>query len=285
MSAHIIFENEITSCQEAAGLLLSNEGDPRTNYQKIFHILEGCKDRFPDTGMYAPDSGKGEFPTTLKELQVELLEHAKIGRGGVGDSDFRLGIFIDNLGSAIRHHTHDPTLNPTSRLHGTPASRVADAGHAIVQLLTLMAVEGVDLQEAVNAALPNLRGKDFMKSAVPDGDTISGTIACHGWTRGEVWKISPTKPDWFPAEPKKFILVASHLTSDSRISKFAGIITDNGSFGCHAGIIAREAGIPCLVGTGNATRVLKEFDLVELDCNGNAAVVKKVPKEPGENLP
>ena len=48
MTAHIIFENEIESCQEAAGNLLSNEGDPRTNYQMIFHILEGCKDRFVD---------------------------------------------------------------------------------------------------------------------------------------------------------------------------------------------------------------------------------------------
>jgi hypothetical protein len=48
MAAHIIFDNEIKSCQESAGNLLSNEGDPRTNYQMIFHILEGCKDRFVD---------------------------------------------------------------------------------------------------------------------------------------------------------------------------------------------------------------------------------------------
>ncbi|MFA5715907.1 MAG: hypothetical protein WC998_09210 [Candidatus Paceibacterota bacterium] len=46
MTRHIIYDHEIKSCQDAAGKLLSNEGEPRQLYQTIFHILEGCKDRF-----------------------------------------------------------------------------------------------------------------------------------------------------------------------------------------------------------------------------------------------
>jgi pyruvate,water dikinase len=34
---------------------------------------------------------------------------------------------------------------------------------------------------------------------------------------------------------------------------------------CHAAIIARELKIPCIVGTGNATQVLKDGDFVEVD--------------------
>jgi len=40
------------------------------------------------------------------------------------------------------------------------------------------------------------------------------------------------------------------------------IVTDIGGITCHAAIIAREFGVPCIVGTGNATKVLKIGDVV-----------------------
>lgn len=43
---------------------------------------------------------------------------------------------------------------------------------------------------------------------------------------------------------------------------------------CHAAIVSRELGIPCIVGTKIATKVLKDGDLVEIDAiNGK---VKKL---------
>lgn len=45
------------------------------------------------------------------------------------------------------------------------------------------------------------------------------------------------------------------------------IVTDEGGLTCHAAIISRELKIPCIVGTGNATKILKNGDLIKVDAN------------------
>jgi len=54
--------------------------------------------------------------------------------------------------------------------------------------------------------------------------------------------------------------------------KAIAIITDEGGMTCHAAIVSRELGIPCIVGTKIATKVLKDSDVVEVD--GENGVVK-----------
>ncbi|MFH0969532.1 MAG: PEP-utilizing enzyme [Patescibacteria group bacterium] len=72
---------------------------------------------------------------------------------------------------------------------------------------------------------------------------------------------------------KKFkvgdILVVPQTTPDfvPLMKKSAAVITDEGGATCHAAIISRELGIPCIVGTKIATQVLKDGDLVEVDAN------------------
>ena len=63
------------------------------------------------------------------------------------------------------------------------------------------------------------------------------------------------------------IIVASMTTPDliSAMERAGGFITDEGGITCHAAIISREFKIPCVVGTKNATTVLKDNDLIELD--------------------
>ena len=76
------------------------------------------------------------------------------------------------------------------------------------------------------------------------------------------------------------ILVAVQTTPDfiSIIKKFAGIITDEGGITSHAAIISREFKIPCIIGTRNATRTLKNGEEVEMDL-----VCGKVRKLGGRN--
>ena len=64
------------------------------------------------------------------------------------------------------------------------------------------------------------------------------------------------------------ILVTDITTPDweNLIQKAGGIITNKGGRVCHAAIIAREFGIPTIVGTGNCTDVLKNFDTVTVSC-------------------
>ena len=63
------------------------------------------------------------------------------------------------------------------------------------------------------------------------------------------------------------ILVTTMTTPDMvpAMKRANGIVTDEGGVTCHASIISRELGIPCVVGTGDATTTLKENDGVTLD--------------------
>ena len=49
------------------------------------------------------------------------------------------------------------------------------------------------------------------------------------------------------------------------MKRATGIVTDEGGVTCHAAIISRELGIPCVVGTGDATNTLKENSEVTAD--------------------
>ncbi|MFH0952061.1 MAG: PEP-utilizing enzyme [Patescibacteria group bacterium] len=49
------------------------------------------------------------------------------------------------------------------------------------------------------------------------------------------------------------------------VRKAAAIIADEGGIMSHAAVIAREFGIPCIVGAHNATKILKDGDRVDVD--------------------
>jgi pyruvate,water dikinase len=72
----------------------------------------------------------------------------------------------------------------------------------------------------------------------------------HELQPGEVLVTDMTDPDWEPV-----MKVAS------------AIVTNRGGRVCHAAIIARELGIPAVVGTGNATEVLRNGDPVTVSCS------------------
>jgi pyruvate,water dikinase len=71
---------------------------------------------------------------------------------------------------------------------------------------------------------------------------------------GEVLVAEQTSPDWEP------------------VMKTAGaIVTDHGGRTCHAAIVARELGVPAVVGAGNATATLRTGDAVTVSCAGGEA--------------
>jgi pyruvate,water dikinase len=63
------------------------------------------------------------------------------------------------------------------------------------------------------------------------------------------------------------ILVAEMTTPDfvPAMKRAAGIVTDRGGRTCHAAIVSRELGIPCVVGTSDATQKLKSDQVVTVD--------------------
>ena len=84
-----------------------------------------------------------------------------------------------------------------------------------------------------------------------------------------------------PSEiPKKFrgndILVAATTDPEwtTGMKKAKGIVTNSGGILCHAAIVAREFGMPCIVGARNATEVLKDGMKIEVD--GLRGLVSKI---------
>lgn len=67
---------------------------------------------------------------------------------------------------------------------------------------------------------------------------------------------------------KKGDILVSPMTSPDFVPAMklaSGIITDLGGVTSHAAIVSRELGIPCVVGTGEATKKLKDGDVVTID--------------------
>ena len=105
-------------------------------------------------------------------------------------------------------------------------------------------------------------------SRVPDGQQVSGVVqglvASEGIGRGIARIVYG--PEDFDKVKTGDILVTT-MTDPSFIpilGKVAAVITDYGGLTCHAAIISREFGLPCIVGTKNATTIFKDGDFVEI---------------------
>jgi phosphohistidine swiveling domain-containing protein len=107
-------------------------------------------------------------------------------------------------------------------------------------------------------------------------DTVAGLIASPGRITGRV-KIILKLHDMANMD-KGDILVASMTRPEMTpaIKLASAVVTDEGGVTCHAAIISRELGIPCIIGTKTATKVFKDGDLVEVDAN--KGIVKKISK-------
>jgi phosphohistidine swiveling domain-containing protein len=95
---------------------------------------------------------------------------------------------------------------------------------------------------------------------------ISGLPACTGVVRGQTL-IAKSAKEANQRIQKGMVLVASMTTVDyvPAMHKAAAIVTDDGGLACHAAIVSRELGVPCIVGTKIATQAFKTGDKVEVD--------------------
>jgi len=87
-------------------------------------------------------------------------------------------------------------------------------------------------------------------------------------SKGDILVTKMTNPDWVP------------------YMRLAGaIVTDEGGMTCHAAIVSRELGIPCIVGTGNATQLLKSEEPYTVDASAGVVykgIVEEVLEKPPE---
>ena len=89
------------------------------------------------------------------------------------------------------------------------------------------------------------------KAASGRARLVSGPADLKAFEDGEIIVAEATNPDWLPI-----------------MKRAAGVVTDHGGTTSHAAIVSRELGLPAIVGTGDATRVIRTGDEITLSCAG-----------------
>ncbi len=112
-------------------------------------------------------------------------------------------------------------------------------------------------------------------------NNMVGKSACGGKSKGKVIRLGVSdygKYDDILKGRKDYVLVIPMTRPEivPYLKGCVGIVTDEGGITCHAAIISRELGKPCVIGTKFATQILKDGDLVEVD--GDLGVVRVLEK-------
>jgi len=120
----------------------------------------------------------------------------------------------------------------------------------------------IDVREKASKKKGVFEESEFDKSV-----NLQGTVAStsnNRYFRGTARIISSPKEGDKLKEGE--ILVTTMTTPDFVVlmKKAGAIITDVGGVTCHAAIVSREFGKPCIVGTNNATKFIKDGDILEL---------------------
>lgn len=137
-----------------------------------------------------------------------------------------------------------------------------------------------------NSSLPKFNGKRIVKATHEglvdislekwDGlvsevesnfGTIKGVVASRGLTKGTV-RVILSSEEFNKMQNGDVIVTSMTRPEFAPILKMASaIVTNEGGITCHAAILSRELGIPCIIATVNATQVLKDGDMVEVDAD------------------
>lgn len=122
------------------------------------------------------------------------------------------------------------------------------------------------LQARPITTLDDVQVDDDAKDETPDLKVlIKGLGASPGLASGPVTVILGV--DELDKVKEGDVMVTTMTTPDMvpAMRRASGIVTDEGGVTCHAAIISRELGIPCVVGTANGTSTLKENTEVTAD--------------------
>lgn len=121
------------------------------------------------------------------------------------------------------------------------------------------ALHSKDADEVKKAILGEINFEDI--------DDFRGLSACTGRAVGPV-KILKSSTELSKIE-KGDILVAVMTRPDyiPAMKRASAIVTDEGGITSHAAIVSRELGVPCIIGTKIATKILKDGQIVEVNAN------------------
>ena len=169
-----------------------------------------------------------------------------------------MGVMADAADVFFLHRSEVPELlrHPVGR-HEMIAARRAELHRQ--QGLTPPRVLGKQPEEEPGGRFDGVRIEST------DRDRLKGTGASAGRARGPA-RVTLSPDDFARVQPGDIIVCPS--SNPSWVPLFtiaAGLVTDTGGVLSHAAVVAREFGLPAVVGTGDATSRITDGRLVELD--------------------
>lgn len=196
-----------------------------------------------------------QIQAALAELSVIMLE-----RAGVNESAAPYVLVYEYLEGVDYLARHKDFIE--KRQHGCVYRANADRTYE---------TELYDFEQA------SLELTALVEHKIEEADTLKGQTACKGRVEGMVRVI------FDPHDDKGFqegdILVTSMTRPEfvPIMKKARAVITNEGGITCHAAIISRELGVPCVIGTKIATQVLRDGDLVKVDAdNGVIRIIERI---------
>jgi pyruvate, water dikinase len=181
-------------------------------------------------------------PTEEGGTRTRMLGEAEALRPVLDDAEV---IALARLGLSVEEHYAAPQDTEWAFdaegglwiLQSRPITALHEAGAPVLE--TAAPAAGVVLLRGLGGAPGSAAGTVRVLSSLADAEQLG---------EGEVLVTHMTAPDWVPL-----------------MRRAAAIVTDSGGMTCHAAIVSRELGIPAVVGTGEATRKLRDGELVTVD--------------------
>jgi pyruvate,water dikinase len=234
--------------------------DPATNARDTV-VIEGAigLGEVVVGGQVEPDTYRvAKVGPRLVDVRVGMQTHA-IVRGNHGEhGDHR--VELDPAVGGARVLTDDEVLE-LARLglrieehYGQPQDiewAIASGRISIVQSRPITTLVPSDSFASTSAAA----GPVLVQGLGASPGTVTGAVRVLGspaegeaLQTGEILVATMTNPDWVPL-----------------FRRAGALVTDGGGMTCHAAIVSRELGVPCVVGTRSATTVLRNGEIVTVD--------------------
>ncbi|GAB2958042.1 PEP-utilizing enzyme [Saccharothrix stipae] len=213
------------------------------------------------------ERARSEFARTFAVLRAFLVRAGEVT--GHGDALFFLPI----------QDTVRVLAGEESPLASVPARRAAyDRYRALPPYPTV--IRGRFDPEAW-AADPDRRSDVHDAAAAPLGDAVSGFPGAAGVVEGVARVIHDVADGEALQRGEVLVTTVTNIGWTPLFPRAAAVVTDVGAPLSHAAIVARELGIPAVVGCGNATTRIKTGDRLRVDGGRGTVTVLDAPLPPG----
>jgi pyruvate,water dikinase len=212
-------------------------------------------------------SGRVEPDTYVLDADGPRLLEVRRGRqtgkivAAPGGGDRALPLDVADHGPVLSAEDADRIADLALRVqahHGCPQDvewAISGAEVWIVQTRPITTLSPDSAEPGATGGVPAAAGDPVLHGLGASPGTASGRVRVllspadgHRLADGEVLVAPLTNPDWMPA-----------------VRRASALVTDTGGLTCHAAIVARELGVPAVVGTRTATRALHDGDEVTVD--------------------